>query len=288
MQGCLKLTFYPHIVRNMQNHPRLTDKNTLRKNRARADLNNGMFLHDAAIDEIQDRLRVVNREFTRPAIVSGFAEIWNNCLPDAKHVADSETLDLKEQEHDLVVHAMALHWADDPLGQIIQSRRALIEDGFFLAVMFGGKTLHELRSSLAQAEIEVSGGLSPRVAPMAEIRDLGALLQRAGMALPVADSVSLKVTYESPWALMKDLRSMGETNALYDRLRKPTRREMMIRASEIYVENFMEDGRIPATFELIFLAGWAPDASQPKPLRPGSAQARLADALSTSEIKLPK
>jgi len=231
---------------------------------------------------------MVNREFTAAAVVTGFPNIWQTCLPEAKVVADNEVLDLQSQSHDLVIHGLCLHWADDPVGQIIQCRRALKDDGFFLAVTFGGKTLHELRASLAQAEVEISGGLSPRIAPMGEIRDLGGLLQRAGLALPVADTVPLNVTYESPWALMKDLRAMGEGNALIDRLRHPTRRAVLIRACEIYVDSFMDAGRIPASFEMIFLTGWAPDASQQQPLRPGSAKTRLADALSTSEFKLPK
>ncbi|SMP05182.1 hypothetical protein SAMN06265373_101531 [Shimia sagamensis] len=231
---------------------------------------------------------MVNREFTAPAVVTGFPSVWSTCLPNAKLVSDKDTLDLQAQGHDLVIHGLGLHWANDPVGQVIQCRRALKDDGLCLVVTFGGKTLHELRAALAQAEVEITGGLSPRVAPMGEIRDLGALLQRAGLALPVADTVSLKVTYENLWSLMKDLRAMGESNALQDRLRQPTRRSVLIRASEIYVDNFMEEGRIPATFELIFLTGWAPDASQPQPLRPGSATNRLADALCTPEIKLPK
>ena len=231
---------------------------------------------------------MVNREFTAPAVVTGFPGVWSTCLPNAKLISDNDTLDLQPQRHDLVIHGLGLHWADDPVGQIIQCRRALKDDGLCLVVTFGGKTLHELRASLAQAEAEITGGLSPRVAPMGEIRDLGALLQRSGLALPVADSLPLKVTYESPWALMNDLRSMGEGNALIDRLRHATRRSIFTRASEIYTETFMEAGRVPATFELIFLTGWAPDASQPQPLRPGSATNRLADALSTPEFKLPK
>lgn len=288
MQRRLKLTGEPPIFRDMQSQPHLTDRAALDHNRAQADLQNAMFLHDAAIDEIQDRLSMVNRGFTKPAIVTGFPSVWRRCVPNAKVVADTNVLDLGEGEHDLVIHAMGLHWADDPVGQIIQCRRALERDGFFLAVCFGGQTLRELRAALAQAEVEVTGGLSPRVAPMAEIRDLGGLLQRAGLSLPVADTSPITVNYETPWSLMKDLRAMGETNALQDRQRKPTRRSLMIRASEIYVDSFMKNGRIPATFDLIYLTGWAPDASQPQPLRPGSATTRLADALGASEIKLPK
>lgn len=247
-----------------------------------------MFIHHAAIKEVQDRLSMVNRRFKSPAVVTGFAEVWRHCMPDAKIVDDTEVLELTPGAHDLVVHAMGLHWANDPVGQMIQCRRALCNDGLFLGVTFGGQTLHELRASLGQAEAEITDGLSPRVVPMGEIRELGALLQRAGLALPVADSVPLKVTYESPWNLMKDLRAMGETNALNDRLRRPTRRSVMIRASEIYVDSFMSDGRIPATFDMVFLTGWAPDDSQQKPLHPGSAMTRLSDALGAPEIKLPK
>ncbi|GAA6180768.1 methyltransferase domain-containing protein [Shimia sp. NS0008-38b] len=231
---------------------------------------------------------MVNREFTSPAIVTGFPDVWASCVPNPTLVPDTDVLDLKDGTHDLVIHAMGLHWADDPVGQIIQCRRALKDDGLFLAVCFGGQTLSELRASLAQAEIEISGGLSPRIAPMAEIRELGALLQRSGLALPVADSVPQKVTYETPWSLMNDLRLMGENNALRDRIKTPTPKSILIRGCEIYVETFMERGRIPATFELIFLTAWAPDDSQQLPLRPGSAQNRLADALGASEIKLPK
>ena len=160
-------------------------------------------------------------------------------------------------------------------------------DGLLLAAVLGGQSLHELRASLAEAEIAVTGGLSPRVAPMAELRDLGALLQRAGLALPVADSVELNVEYRDMWHLMHDLRAMGEGNALAARLRRPTRRAVFGRAAEIYAATYPnERGGICATFEIIILTGWAPDTNQPQPLRPGSATARLADALGTDETSL--
>ncbi|MEQ9692823.1 methyltransferase domain-containing protein [Shimia sp. SDUM112013] len=270
----------------MQNAPKMTDTDALKRNRTRADHVNGLFLHEAALEEVQDRLSLVNRTFTKVAIVTGFPEIWRRVAPQADIVADKDVLDLKAEGYDLVLHCMALHWANDPVGQVIQCRRALRNDGLFLCVCFGGQTLHELRSALAQAEADVSGGLSPRVAQMGEIRDLGALLQRAGLNLPVADTLPLKVTYETPWHLMRDLRAMGEANALDGRLRRFTSRALLMRAVDIYTETFMENGRIPATFELIFLTGWAPDASQPKPLRPGSAVTRLADALGTQETTL--
>ncbi len=231
---------------------------------------------------------MVNKAFTKPAIVTGFPEIWADVLPDATIVADADVLDLQEGQYDLVIHAMSLHWSNDLVGQVIQSRRALSPDGLFLGVLFGGQTLAELRAVLAQAETEINGGLSPRVAPMAEIRDLGAILQRAGFALPVADNLSLQVSYENPTALIDDLRNMGEGNALAGRLRRFTGRRVFQRAFDLYEQNFaLEQGRISASFEMIFLTGWAPDSSQPQPLRPGTATTRLADALGSEEIKLP-
>lgn len=264
----------------------LTDLSALTRNRHRATAD-GLFLHRAALDEVEDRLRLVNRTFKKPAIVTGFSQIWRDLHADAVIVPDSDTLALDETAHDLVIHAMGLHWANDPVGQIIQARRALEPDGLFLSVSFGGQTLHELRACLAQAETQVTGGLSPRVAPMAELRDIGALLQRGGLALPVADTVTFKTEYRDIWHLMHDLRAMGEANAMASRLRKPTRRAVFKAAAQLYRDNFATTGeRITATFEMIFLAGWAPAESQPKPLRPGSAQQRLADALATDEKPL--
>ncbi|WP_375174088.1 methyltransferase domain-containing protein [Pseudooceanicola sp.] len=267
--------------------PRLTDRTALARNRARAR-DAALFLHDMAIEDIQDRLAMVNRTFTAPAVVTGHPGKWANIAgTETKIVADDDILDLAEGAHDLVIHAMALHWADDPVGQIIQCTRALRPDGLFLAILPGGQTLTELRAALGQAEVEVTGGLSPRVAPMAEIRDLGAILQRAGLALPVADGHPFTVSYTSPLHLMRELREMGEANALHARLRQPTRRAVLTRAAEIYAQAYAgDDGRIPATFDLITLTGWAPDDSQPKPLRPGSAAQRLADALNAREVPL--
>lgn len=272
----------------MTNAPRLTDRAALMRNRARALAHDpALFLHEAAVDEVQDRLSMVNRTFTKPAIVTGFPDFWQRSWPDAKVVPDDEVLALDVAAHDLVIHAMALHWANDPVGQIIQCRRALQPDGMFLSVAFGGQTLAALRTALAEAEAQVTGGLSPRVAPMAEIRDMGALLQRAGLALPVADAVPLHVSYGDTRALMRDLRAMGEANALQARLRHATRRQVLARASEIHAHLAGDDGgRVTELFELVVLTGWAPDESQQKPLRPGSAQARLADALGTRETPL--
>ncbi len=265
----------------------LFDRATLLRRRSKV-LEEALFLHRAAIDEVQDRLTMVNRSFTAPAIVTPFPQIWQDILPDARIVTDDERLDLAPGAHDLVVHAMALHWANDPVGQLIQCRHALCPDGLLLTVCLGGETLHQLRAALGQAEIEVTGGLSPRVTPMGELRDLGALLQRAGLALPVADAVPLTAEYRDLAHLMQDLRAMGETNVLSNRLKSLTRRQVFEQAQVIYTDHFATPtGRLPATFELICLTGWSPDDSQPKPLRPGSAQTPLAEALGTDEGKLP-
>jgi SAM-dependent methyltransferase len=270
----------------MQTPNLLTDRPALTRNRLRAQ---AMFLQDEAVTEVQERLVAVNKRFTAPAVVTGFPDLWARALPDAVRVADADVLDLAPAAHDLVIHALALHWADDPVGQLVQCRRALQPDGLFIAVMFGGQTLHELRAALAAAEVEVTGGLSPRVLPMAEIRDLGGLLQRAGFALPVADSFARQVIYRDAWHLMHDLRAMGEGNALAARLRRPTRRAVLTRAAALYGERHgLADGRIPATFDFICLTGWAPSDSQQKPLRPGSAAQRLADALSGGIAKPPE
>jgi len=242
----------------------ITDRTALTRNRHRALAAPVTFLHEAARDEIEDRLSMVNKTFRDTAIVTGFPTLWQGLGPDTHIIEDDETLDLREQSLDLLVHAMCLHWANDPVGQLIQSRLALRPDGLFLGVLLGGNTLNELRSALAQAESDLVGGLSPRVAPMAEIRDLGALLQRAGFALPVADSLTLTASYASPLQLMQELRFMGEGNALAARRRTPTPRRLIMRACEIYSDHFgIGDGRVRATFELIVLTGWAPDASQP-------------------------
>ncbi len=270
----------------MSNPPTLTDRAALARNRARA--RGDLFLHAIARDELALRLSEVNRAFTAPAIVTGHPAVWRDFLPGAAIVEDTPVLALEPGAHDLVIHAMALHWADDPIGQMVQARHALRPDGLFLAVLPGGQTLAGLRAALAQAEADLTGGLSPRVLPMGEIRDLGALLQRAGFALPVADSLSQDVTYSDFLALCHDLRAMGEGNALAARSRRPMRRALLERAARLYTENNpAPTDRVLARYELIFLTGWAPDESQPQPLRPGSARTRLADALETQETPLP-
>lgn len=274
------------MVRAMQTPPRLTDRAALLRHRARALRAPALFLHDEVGTEADERLDEVNRTFTSPAVVTGFPHLWQR--DGWTVVPDEDVLALEPAAHDLVIHALALHWANDPVGQLVQCRHALRPDGLFMGFLFGGQTLAELRACLAQAEAEVTGGLSLRVLPMGEIRDLGGLLQRAGFALPVADSFTKRVEYRDPLHLMRDLRAMGEANALHARLRRPTRRAVMVRAIELYTQTHATpQGRIPATFEIVALTGWAPDASQQKPLRPGSAVQRLADALGTAELRLP-
>ncbi|AGT10023.1 SAM-dependent methyltransferase [Paracoccus aminophilus JCM 7686] len=218
------------------------------------------------------------------AIVTGFPDFWRAVMPEAKVVEDCPVLDLQPASHDLVLHAMALHWAEDPVGQLVQAARALRPDGLLLVATLGGETLSELRDSLTRAEVEVTSGLSPRVLPMGEIRDLGALLPRAGLALPVADHLRQSVSYRNFFHLAKDLRGMGETNALAARLRQPTRRDVLLRAAEIYAQDHADPAnpdRVLATFDLIFLTGWAPSDNQQKPLRPGSAKMSLSEALAS-------
>lgn len=267
--------------------PDIACRRALARNRARVRPEDDLFLHRLAREELHHRLSEVNRTFTTPAIVTGLPQVWGDFLPDAVVVGDDPVLDLTDGAHDLIIHAMALHWAADPVGQLVQCRRALRPDGLLLAVCFGGQTLAELRSVLAVAETEVSGGLSPRVLPMAEIRDWGALLQRAGLALPVADSLCQKVAYRSLSRLFADLRAMGEQNALATRRRSFAPRALFDCAERLYLQHHSDDaGYLRASFDLIFLTGWAPDASQPQPLRPGSATTRLADVLNAAETPL--
>lgn len=264
--------------------PDLVDRAALERNRRRAARAPALFLHRAVADEAQERLSEVNRSFTSAAVVTPWPTVWHDRLPGATIFPDDDILAMQPESHDLVIHALALHWANDPVGQLIQARRALRPDGLLLVATLGGRTLAELRTALAEAEVRLTNGLSPRVLPMAEIRDLGGLLQRAGFALPVADTSPIIVTYESAFHLMRDLRAMGEQNALRDRSRKPTSRAIMSEAAQIYAQSYSADvNRVAATFEVLWLTGWAPAPGQPQPLRPGSATARLADALGADE-----
>lgn len=274
----------------MTQPPLLTDRTALARHRARARTLPGhdeaLFLHRLALADLEERLSEVNKRFTTPAVVTALPDLFAGWT-GARVVADEDFIALEPGAHDLVVHFMALHWANDPVGQLVQCRRALKPDGLCLVVLPGGRSLQELRSSLAEAEAQVTGGLSPRVVPMGEIRDLGALVQRAGFALPVADSIVQTVEYSSVPALLSDLRAAGETNALQERLRRFTSRRVMAETARIYSETYVTaQGRLTATAELVVLTGWAPHESQQQPLRPGSARARLADALGVPEKPL--
>jgi len=284
-------------------NPVVFDRTLLRarQRRARA-LEPETFLIERVAADVAERLGAVLRDFPLAAdigtptdavrdVLSGDARIGTlisaRALPDdgLAVAADEEALPFRDGSLDLAVSALSLQFVNDLPGALIQIRRALKPDGLFLAAMLGGDTLTELRQSFAQAESEVEGGVSPHVAPFADVRDLGALLQRAGFALPVTDVERLTVRYSSPFVLMGELRRMGATNVLTERRRTPLRRATLNRMAEIYAQRFADrDGKVRATFDLIWLSGWAPHESQQKPLRPGSAQTRLADALGTREV----
>jgi len=204
--------------------------------------------------------------------------------PSPACVADEEFLPIRDGSVDLVGSALSLHWVNDLPGALLQVKRALKPDGLFLAAMLGGDTLVELRGCLAEAESAVEGGLSPRISPMADLRDAGALMQRAGFALPVVDSDRITVTYDNALKLMRDLRGMGESGADRSRLKRFTRRGTFLEAARLYQERYGgADGRVPATFQILYLTGWAPAPTQQRPLRPGEARTRLADALDAEE-----
>lgn len=265
-----------------------------RRERLGAPREGADFLHRAAAEAVAERLDFTMREFPEAAVVWPGAPVWVETLEGHPKVGRvrvveptaEEVIPVEPESLDLAVLGLTLHWANDPVGVLIQMRRALKPDGLLIASGLGGETLSDLRIALAQAETEEEGGLSPRVSPMGEVRELGALLQRAGLALPVADADRLTASYADPVALMRDLRAMGEANALRDRRRTPLRRATLARACAIYAERAgMEDGRVGALFEIVTLTGWAPSPDQPQPLRPGSAKTRLADALGVPELR---
>jgi len=270
--------------------PILFDRALLRARQARAEkLGPTTFLLDRVAQDMAERLDAVLREF--PSV----AEIWTpgtvfrphwplDRYPSITHIGlhdfDSEILPLKPASIDLALSALAFQFVNDLPGVLAQIRRALKPDGLLMAAMLGGDTLTELRQSFAAAEAEIESGVSPRVVPFADLRDVGALLQRAGFALPVTDVDRIIVRYDNAFALMHDLRRMGATNILVERRRVPTRRATMLRMAQIYTEHFSDaDGRIRATFDVIWLSGWAPHESQQQPLKPGSAKASLAEAV---------
>lgn len=256
--------------------------------RARARRVPALFLHEDAAVETEERLSEVNKSFKSAAFVGNVTKPFRSIFPSAPVLADTDRLSVDQKTHDVLLHLFGLHWADDPIGQMVQSRLALKPDGLFLAIMFGGGTLQELRAAIAETEARLTGGLSPRVLPMADLRDLGGLLQRAGFALPVADSRKLTVRYSNLAALVQDLRGMGETNALAARHKRQVPRHFFPTVEEVYRANFADDGYLVATFEIIFLTGWAPAVNQPEPLRPGSAKTRLADVLNVREHPLDR
>lgn len=284
--------------------PRLFDRACLRlhRRRALAGFAGHDFLFREIADRLDERLDEITRTFPSALVIGnhgGFAArmVANRVTPDHLVrtdlaadllaagdgdglVADEEALPFAPRSFDLAVSLLGLHWVNDLPGTLLQLRRAMRPDGLLLAAMMGGDSLHELRHALMEAEAAVEGGVSPRVSPFVDVRAAGGLLQRAGFALPMVDVDSITVTYENAFALMKDLRGMGESNALVERRRHFTRRRTILAAAEAYhARHAGPDGRIPATFNIVYLTAWAPHESQPKPLRPGSGRTSLADTL---------
>ncbi|MEM8700599.1 MAG: methyltransferase domain-containing protein [Pseudomonadota bacterium] len=295
----------------MNAHTDLFDRALLKKRRQRALKRakpGADFLLANVADDLRDRLLLINRRFetavdlgghtgriSRAIAETGKAErllradlfFADPHLPAPDLVFDDALLPLKDQSVDLIVSALNLHLVNDLPGSLIQIRRALAPDGLFLAVLPGAGTLTELRDSLTRAELETTGGAAARVLPFADTRDLGSLLQRAGFSLPVTDMDTITVRYDTMFALLRDLQEMGATSVLKQSAARPLPRAALLRAAEIYAQDHADaDGRIRATFTLITLSGWAPHESQQKPLRPGSAKTRLADALGVSERKI--
>jgi SAM-dependent methyltransferase len=296
--------------------PRLFDRALHRRrlDRAAAGFTQADFLHRRAAEDLAERLEPIMRNFSVAVELSSRAGAFAQALArsDARErvgsliecdlsapmlagraglrlVVDEERLPFAPESLNLVVSTLGLHWTNDVVGALIQIRRALAPDGLFVGSFLGGTTLTELRQSLVAAESEILGGAGSRVSPFADLSDAAGLLGRAGFALPVSDVDRVTVTYEHPLRLLADLRQMGETSVLSDRHPRPLTRALLARMSEIYVQRFgAADGRVPATFEIITLTGWAPHESQQKPLRPGSAKMRLADALGVVEHKLPR
>ena len=283
--------------------PELFDRRLLRLRQRRAARDPATFLLDRVAGELGERLGAVLRRFERAVDLGTPAGALRSVLAASGKVgtvvavsaqlrrdsglavaADEEALPFADGSLDLVVSALALQFVNDLPGALAQIRRALKPDGLLLAALVGGASLTELRQAFAQAESEIEAGASPRVAPFADVRELGALMQRAGFALPVVDCDRLTVRYDTVFDLMRDLRRMGATNVLRERRRTPLRRATLARMAQVYAQRFADpDGRLRASFEIVWLSGWAPHESQQKPLKPGSAKQRLADALGTIE-----
>ena len=285
----------------MTESPIIFDRLLQRRRRSRAAALPANFLLDHVAGELADRLSVVLRRFDvgvdlgtpGDAVRRSLRRLGAGMIVGADViargkpfvVADEEALPFRDSSLDFVVSGLALHFANDLPGVLAQIRRALKPDGLFLAALLGGETLTELRQAFAEAESEIEGGASPRVAPFADLRQIGALLQRAGFALPVTDVERVTVRYSSVFDLMHDLRRVGAANTLVARRRVPLRRTTLMQMADIYARRFADaDGRIRTTFDIVWLSGWAPHPNQQQPLRPGSAKARLADALGTREI----
>lgn len=273
--------------------PRLFDRRAYARRRARA-IGPTNFLTDEIGQNLAERIGAVKRRFTNALDLSSRDSIFPQLQPLAdrwartslapgnrtESIADEEALPFREESFDLVVSALSLHAANDLPGALLQIRRVLKPDGMFVAALFGGATLHELREAFAAGESEATGGISPRVSPFADVRDLGGLLQRAGFALPVADGEHSIVHYRQFSTLVADLRALGETNVLAERTKSLMRRDVLAAALAHYARHYVdEEGCLLATFDVIYLTAWAPHESQQKPLAPGSAKTRLADAL---------
>lgn len=261
--------------------PILFDAAAVARNRARGRAMGSMFdfLREEVADRLSDRLADINRDFGDILDIGGNYARHTNVVAAQLEASDGR-LDTRERSFDLVVSNLALHWVNDLPGLMVQANRSLKPDGLFMAALFGGATLNELGHSLLAAEAEITGGASQRVIPFADVRDLGSLLQRAGFALPVTDMDTITVTYDHPLKLMQELRGMGEANALMARSRSFLRRDVLMRACEIYTEKFAQpDGRVPATFQVMYMTGWHPHESQQKPLKRGSGKVNLGDAL---------
>lgn len=273
--------------------PHIFDRKTYALHRLRAARRGaGSFLVEDVAEHLAMRIGTVNRRFQNALDLSSRDESFLHLKPSAENwtrsfawSADEEALPFAPGSFDLVVSVLALHAVNDLPGALVQIRQCLKPDGLFIAALFGGETLSELRQAFAAGELDASGGISPRVAPFADVRDLGGLLQRAGFALPVADVERTFVRYRKFDGLVADLRALGETNALHERLKKPLSRNVLAATLARYASEHAEaDGRLRATFEVIYLTGWSPHESQQKPLRPGAAKMRLADALGTHEL----
>ncbi len=279
------------------------DRNLIRKkrNRSAKHLKEHGFLVDWSLKNIKTRLQDIKKDFPKALQIgcrSTFPDkekfgiekfytldIAEKLSPDIQ--ADEELLPFATKSFDLIISPLNLHSTNDLPGTLAQIKNCLKDDGVFIGAMFGGETLHELRDIMNKVEIEISGGLSPHIAPFADMQQMGSLIQRAGFNLPVIDSEKIKVTYDNVFKLIQDLRLMGEGNALIARKKSFSNRQFFTRVAEEYAKNFSEEnGKIEATFEIIFLIGWAPHESQQKPLKPGSAETSLADALKVTEEKL--